>query len=109
MGCAVMRRRLPPCTARPCGRTARECFRPDVDTWHDGRFLERWAAPDVVAALWDSLVRGHDDISAAIKRSVDLFDSLADEISQQLETHLQVRRERTRAMLDAFIAESTST
>jgi hypothetical protein len=73
---------------------------PATDTWHGGRFLERWAREDVVRALWDSLVRDENDVADAIRRTVDLFDRLADE----LPLPIAVRRDEARRRLEALLA-----
>jgi aminoglycoside 6-adenylyltransferase len=77
---------------------------PDVDTWHRGRFLERWADEDVVAELWSSLSRGPDDVAAAIRRTVTLFDRIADELAVRLGVPLKLKRDEARTRLDALLA-----
>jgi Streptomycin adenylyltransferase len=57
---------------------------PAADAWHGGRFLERWADERAVDGLRRSLTRDRDDVPAAIRRSVELFDRLADETAQRL-------------------------
>ena len=92
--------------ARLIEATARHAtaFEAAIDTWHDGRFLERWAPADIVAALWDSLVHAPDDIADAITRSVNLFDKLTYETAQQLNLSLEAPRDETRAMLATLLA-----
>ena len=41
---------------------------PAADTWHGGRFLERWADERIVDGLWHSLTRDRDDVPGAIRR-----------------------------------------
>jgi aminoglycoside 6-adenylyltransferase len=81
-----------------------QALSPAVDTWHGGRFLERWASDDVVAELWDSLARGREDIAAAIRRSVTLFDRLIDETAARLGVRLELPREQARARLEGLLA-----
>jgi aminoglycoside 6-adenylyltransferase len=77
---------------------------PTADTWHAGRFLERWADERVVDALWLSLSRDQNDVAGAIRRSVDLFDRLADETARRLGMTIRARRDQARAMLDTLPA-----
>ena len=83
---------------------ARAAVDPAVDTWHGGRFLERWAPEHVLDALWQSLSRDRHDVAGAIRRSVDLFDQLADATATRLGATINVRRDRARAMLEALLA-----
>lgn len=76
---------------------------PGLDTWHGGRFVERWAGPEIVAALWEARVRDPGDVPAAIRRSVSLFDRLADETAALLDVPLELRRNEARARLDALL------
>jgi Streptomycin adenylyltransferase len=75
-----------------------------ADTWHGGRFLERWANERVVDALWHSLSRDPDDVAGAIRRSVELFDQLADETANRLGVAVSVRRDEARTMLETLLA-----
>ncbi len=77
---------------------------PTVDTWHAGRFLERWTPEHVLDALWQSLSRDRHDVAGAIRRCVDLFDQLADETAARLGSTIDVRRDRARAMLEVLLA-----
>jgi aminoglycoside 6-adenylyltransferase len=77
---------------------------PTADTWHEGRFLERWADERVVDALWDSLSRDRDDVAGAIRRSVELFDRLGDETARRLGETIGARRNEARAMLETLLA-----
>jgi len=77
---------------------------PAADTWHGGRFLERWAREGVVDGLWNSLSSGRDDVADAIRRSVALFDWLADETARLLGTTIEIRRDEARAMLETLLA-----
>jgi aminoglycoside 6-adenylyltransferase len=82
---------------------------PTADTWHGGRFLERWAHEHVVDALWLSLSRDRGDVADAIRRSVDLFDRLSDETASRLGTTISVRRDETRQMLETLLATGDRT
>jgi hypothetical protein len=53
---------------------------PGTDTWHRGRFLERWASPDVLRELRDTSCRyDPDDVARAIEAGVVLFERLGRE------------------------------
>jgi aminoglycoside 6-adenylyltransferase len=57
----------------------------DYGTWHDGRFLERWAEPRVLKGL--PAVFAHydeDDIRRGLLATMDLFRWLAQETAEQL-------------------------
>lgn len=76
---------------------------PAADTWHGGRFVERWARADVVEGLWDSLASSPDDVAGAIRRTVSLFDRLADETAALLLTSVGVDRAAVAVLLDALL------
>lgn len=55
------------------------------DTWHDGRFMERWADPRVLEGLRDAFAHyDQDDIRRALLATMDLFRWLAEEIAERL-------------------------
>jgi aminoglycoside 6-adenylyltransferase len=58
---------------------------PGVDTWHGGRFLERWADPGALAALEDAYAR-YDlrDVARALWATIDLFDAVQEETGRRL-------------------------
>lgn len=76
-----------------------------VDTWHRGRFLERWADP---AALRDFRAAfascEPDDVARALWATVDLFQRLENETATRLGLATTVPhadiRDRLRALLD---------
>lgn len=50
----------------------------EVDVWHDGRFLDRWAGKDTTAALADCFARYDPaDMSVALRHTAQLFARLA--------------------------------
>ena len=58
---------------------------PAVDTWHEGRFLERWADPGALSALEQAFAH-YDvrDIARALWETVDLFQGVEDETARRL-------------------------
>jgi aminoglycoside 6-adenylyltransferase len=55
------------------------------DTWHQGRFLERWAEPTAVIQLRDAFAPYEDDgVQRALAASMDLFRNLTVEIAHRL-------------------------
>lgn len=58
-----------------------------VDTWHNGRFLDQWAAPEVLAGL-PAIFASYDpgDIQRALLATVDLYGSLATPVAVALQT-----------------------
>jgi aminoglycoside 6-adenylyltransferase len=75
-----------------------------VDTWHRGRFLERWADPVALRDFRAAFAAGDpDDIARALWATVDLFERLERETATRLGLattvpHPQLR-ERLRAVL----------
>jgi molybdopterin-guanine dinucleotide biosynthesis protein A len=58
---------------------------PSVDTWHDGRFLERWADPGALSAL-ERAYSHYDlrDVARALWETIDLFQSVEEETARRL-------------------------
>ena len=56
-----------------------------VDTWHGGRFLERWADPGALAAL-ERAYAHYDlrDVARALWETIDLFQGLEEETARRL-------------------------
>lgn len=56
---------------------------PDANTWYSGRFVERWAAPDILAALQTCFAHFKaEDIAQALLNTMALFRRLAKEIAE---------------------------
>jgi aminoglycoside 6-adenylyltransferase len=71
---------------------------PLADTWHGGRFLERWADPQALGELGDAYA-GYQaaEVARALWATADLFERLEHESAERLGLtlsvpHLQVRR-----------------
>ena len=58
---------------------------PSVDTWHGGRFLERWADPGALAALEKTFAH-YDlrDVARALWETIDLWQGLEEETARRL-------------------------
>jgi aminoglycoside 6-adenylyltransferase len=58
---------------------------PTVDTWHGGRFLERWADPGALAAL-ERAYAHYDlrDVARALWETIDLWQMLEEETARRL-------------------------
>jgi aminoglycoside 6-adenylyltransferase len=58
---------------------------PSVDTWHAGRFLERWADPGALSALERAFAH-YDvrDVARALWETIDLFHGLEEETAGRL-------------------------
>ena len=58
---------------------------PSLDTWHGGRFLERWADPGALAALESAYAR-YDvrDVARALWATIDLWQGLEEETARRL-------------------------
>ncbi len=58
------------------------------DTWYHGRYLNQWAAPDVVAALPDTFGAYElADLDRALQATLNLYDQLAGETAEILGFH----------------------
>ncbi len=63
---------------------ARAKYGAEYDTWHDGRFLEQWADPQVVTALPELFARyDPGESKRALLASVDLYARLSAETAQK--------------------------
>jgi len=58
---------------------------PSVDTWHEGRFLERWADPGALSALEKAFAH-YDvrDVVRALWETIDLFQAVEEETARRL-------------------------
>jgi aminoglycoside 6-adenylyltransferase len=58
---------------------------PSVDTWHGGRFLERWADPGALAAL-ERAYAHYDvrDVARGLWETIDLWQGLEEETASRL-------------------------
>jgi len=65
---------------------------PSRDTWHQARFLERWAAPEDLNELRGTFA-GYDeaDVARAIRATAGLFERLELELGSSVD-HVEVRR-----------------
>jgi aminoglycoside 6-adenylyltransferase len=64
---------------------------PATDTWHEGRFLERWADAGALSALEDAYAR-YDvrDVARALWATIDLWRGLEDETARRLGITLEL-------------------
>jgi aminoglycoside 6-adenylyltransferase len=64
---------------------------PSVDTWHGGRFLERWADPGALSALERAFAH-YDvrDVARALWATIDLFQGLEEETARRLGLELEL-------------------
>jgi molybdopterin-guanine dinucleotide biosynthesis protein A/predicted nucleotidyltransferase len=64
---------------------------PSIDTWHNGRFLERWADPGALAALEEAYAR-YDlrDVARGLWATIDLFQGLTEETAARLGLELGI-------------------
>jgi aminoglycoside 6-adenylyltransferase len=73
---------------------------PLADTWHGGRFLERWADPQTLGALRDAYA-GYDpaEVARALWATAELFQRLERECAERLDLVLSVRHQQVRRRL----------
>ncbi len=64
---------------------------PTVDTWHNGRFLERWADAGALAAL-ESAYAHYDvrDVARALWATIDLWQAVEDETARRLGLEIEL-------------------
>ena len=64
---------------------------PSADTWHEGRFLERWADPGALAALEEAYAH-YDlrDVARALWETIDLFQGLEEETVRRLDLAVEL-------------------
>ena len=73
---------------------------PDLDTWHEGRHLERWADPAAVALL-ASEQNDPGDLARTLWETIGLWARLEEETAARLELELVLER----AELEALVAD----
>jgi aminoglycoside 6-adenylyltransferase len=79
---------------------------PSTDTWHDGRFLERWADPGALAALEHAYAR-YDlrDIARALWATVDLWQALERETASRLGLRVELDQEGLRRRIAGVVPD----
>ncbi|MCW3842799.1 aminoglycoside 6-adenylyltransferase [Micromonospora yasonensis] len=83
----------------------RQASHPQVDTWHEGRFLERWADRRTLLDL-RSAYASYDaiDVARALWATVNLFERLERECAEHLGLELTVAHDEIREHLRAVLA-----
>jgi aminoglycoside 6-adenylyltransferase len=66
---------------------------PTIDTWHGGRFLERWGDPGALAAL-ERAYAHYDvrDVARALWETIDLWQGLEEETARRLGLRVELER-----------------
>ena len=84
---------------------------PDYDTWHDGRFLERWADRRALERLRSAFAHyDEDDIEHALVATMDLFRWLARETAEGLGfPYPAYADERATELVNTFLSGRTRT
>jgi aminoglycoside 6-adenylyltransferase len=79
---------------------------PTVDTWHGGRFLERWADPGALAAL-ERAYAYYDlrDVARALWETMDLFQGLEEETARRLGLVVELDHADLRRRVSAVIRD----
>jgi aminoglycoside 6-adenylyltransferase len=77
---------------------------PAVDTWHGGRFLERWADPGALAALETAFARYElRDVVRALWATIDLWQGLEEEVARRLELEVTLDHPDLRRRIDDVV------
>ena len=64
---------------------------PTVETWHDGRFLERWADPGALVALELAFARySVREVAHGLWQSIDLWQGVEEETARRLGLELEL-------------------
>jgi aminoglycoside 6-adenylyltransferase len=77
---------------------------PSLDTWHGGRFLERWADPGALTALETAFAR-YDvrDVARALWATIDLWQGLEIETARRLGLVIELDHADLRRRISAVI------
>jgi aminoglycoside 6-adenylyltransferase len=87
-----------------------QAFHPEIDTWHGGRFLERWADQQTLRDLHDAYASyDADDVARALWSTVELFERLERECADRLDLTLVVPYADIREHLCAVLKPAQST
>jgi aminoglycoside 6-adenylyltransferase len=80
---------------------------PLADTWHGGRFLERWAEPQVLAELRDAYA-GYQaaEVARAVWATAELFERLERECAERLDLALSVPHQQVRQRLGEILNQA---
>jgi aminoglycoside 6-adenylyltransferase len=82
---------------------------PDVDTWHGGRLLERWADPELLAELPATYARyDTEDIERALWSTVDLFERAEQACAERCGLPLTVPHEEIRRRMAGVLADKAT-
>lgn len=78
---------------------------PELDTWHEARFFERWANPRAVEALRDAYARyDADEVRRALLATMDAFERFERETAERLGFNPPPGRDPVRALVVAVLA-----
>jgi aminoglycoside 6-adenylyltransferase len=79
---------------------------PDVDTWHAGRFLERWADPGVLVALELAYARySVREVARALWATIDIFQGLEEETAARLGLELELNHPDLRRRVGEIVSD----
>jgi len=82
---------------------------PSVDTWHNGRFLERWADPGALAAL-ESAYAHYDlrDVTRALWATIDLWQAVEEETARRLGLEIRLDHVDLRRRIEEVVPRSAA-
>jgi aminoglycoside 6-adenylyltransferase len=84
--------------------TAARLREPELDTWHRGRFLERWATAQELAELGETFARYEPgDVARAIYATIEMFGRLEREVSARVTFDGLADRVDVRRRLDSLL------
>jgi aminoglycoside 6-adenylyltransferase len=80
---------------------------PELDTWHEARFFERWGDPRAVEALRASYARyDADEVGRAVAETMDAFERFERETAGRLGFRAPSNRGPVRSLVQAVLADS---
>jgi len=83
---------------------------PAVDTWHAGRFLERWADPGALAALELAFAQySVRDVARGLWATVDLWQGLEEETARRLGLELELDHPELRRRITEVVPDPRHT
>jgi aminoglycoside 6-adenylyltransferase len=77
---------------------------PAVDTWHEGRFLEEWADPQLLEEFRGTCAQYHaDDVDRALRSTADFFARLEVDCALLLGYPITVSQSELGSKLDSIL------
>jgi aminoglycoside 6-adenylyltransferase len=77
-----------------------------VDTWHNGRFIERWADPGALVALEFAVAQySVRDVARGLWATIDLWQGLEEETAHRLGIELELDHAELRRRVSEVVPD----